>query len=211
MSPETSQQPPDPEPDLSRARDLDEDRIREFVEELRVGSVSAHTWLFRTLWPRAFVVARLVFQRDLHRAEDIAQRVLTKMLGPRADGRLPSIFGYDPDQPFRPWFDASVVFGARDELRAMASRERREREAAERMAANQVFEEPIDSLVLQEDVDRVVALRQSALTSEQDEMIEMWLQEVPHKEIAARVGIGEGTSWSRINKIKGILRELLSE
>ena len=188
----------------------EEAEIVELIEQFRLGSESARTWLYKKLWDVAVVLVRMFVSKD--QAEDVAQNAIIQVLGPRGDLLQPAILSYDATRPFYPWFVRVLSNRAIDHLRAEKSRCRRQTAVAERRNSNYEAQQSTVQMVgTKELLEQVREYRKVHLSAEQNALLERCLSGEPRKEIAKALGVPEGTVFSRYYYILQAMREHFSD
>jgi RNA polymerase sigma-70 factor, ECF subfamily len=182
---------------LKRSRDMATDE-RDLVTRARGGSVAALEELFRRHWVAVWQAAYAVLGRR-ESADDAAQDALMRAFR--------SLDQFDDARPLRPWLERIAVNRALDDLR-------RERRFSTRADADDVS-----------DAVGGIGDDEPAVESESPELAAVWRLERDKRvivalhywldysvpEIAALIGIPEGTVASRLSRALTILRKDLEE
>ncbi len=141
------------------------------------------------------------FADDFAEAEDLCQEVLCKV--------TQKISGFRGESKVRTWIYSTAVAHCIDHRR-------RKRPAAESLDTDTArhsapgVEDPETSVLV---LERAAAVH-TAVNSLPDDLKTVVLlydfEDLSHREIAQRMGVPEGTVWSRLHKARIILREKLS-
>ncbi len=165
---------------------------QEWIRRCRNGSRRAYEPLVRryAAWAEAFAYRRV---GDREEARDLAQEAFV-----RAFHAMPR---FRPGRPFLPWFLAILDNLCRSELRR-----RRPHLTLDEIA------QPANDGGMAAVSDRLdVATGLAGLSEAHRRVVVMKdLQGLPHREVAKRLGIPEGTAMSRLHFARRRLRELLT-
>ena len=167
----------------------------DLIDDLRGGDLAAFDQLYARYERRLFgYIARIIEDRAL--AEDLFQEVLLGVLEDRT---------YDPRRGrFSPW----LFTVARNRCLMEQRKRKRERERAEPVSWS------LPELSLELTVDRNARVRAAIaeLPEPQRQLLMLkQISELTYKEIAAMLGVAEGTIKSRVHAATKAFRRVLSE
>ena len=184
-----------------------ESEATQLMTAAQAGDVQAFETLAQRVRGRAFQLAHsLVGSRE--DAMDLCQEALMKAFRARDS--------YDPSQPFAPWFHRILRNTCFSFLRKNRRLKRRSLvtrgEDGEEIEFEIVDPEPgPDAGVLAEERERLFRSAMETLSSRDREILVLrHFEDLAYKQIAARLGIPEGTVMSRLYHARRRLRETLA-
>lgn len=159
----------------------------------RDGDERAFRALYRRHTPRLYRLVLRLLGGDEHDAEDAVQETWVRAVA--------GLGGYRGDGAFGTWLGGIGIHVAQDQRR----RRRRGREDG----WDEGFEVPAPELPLGErlDLERAIALLPDGYRTV---LVLHDVEGLPHEEIAARLGIGTGTSKSQLHRARRALRDWLA-